>query len=213
MGDTVVFVTGLVSSSAQNTLHIKSIRLPFSDFYEFSGPDSDWVFTTNYAISGAIIKETRLKAAIPLGLRPGLYRFQSWLEDLSGLTSDTSVFNLPLTVYEYPVLVFSTPTKPENETALVNNDTLAPDSAKLKVLAFTNLFESLSIQWWDSLRTQPLDTAHVLQMKHLKGKSSPFTLDTLWKAPDKPGHHLQLRLILKSSENRTMQFWSRFYRQ
>lgn len=209
-GDTLIVTLGFASQSNVNQIHAKVNRSPFSERLEFYGPDSDWVFSSSKQIPEKLNGKNLWKFVVPTNIRPGISKWKLWLADSENRSSDTSKFEFPVNVLYYPLIVVNLPSNPNVATKLINKDTLYPDSAQFKILAYTNLLEHFSVQWWDSAKTNSFSEPVILP---LKGTTSPFSLDTILKAPDAPKKYFQLKMTLKTTDNRREEYWVPFFRK
>lgn len=209
--DTLVILTDGTSQTEENHLDCRLDRFPISNQFEFLGPDSDWVFKTQFKLEGKVIKRAAWKLGIPEGLRPGIYSFKGWWTDATGMISDTSRFSFVLNTFNYPAISILRPQEISNKVLIPFDSVRAAYRLPLRLQgAPANPGNEFYFQWLDSSGRITLSDSMPLDGKVTEGSK---ICDTVLVPPASEAKLYQIKIGYQTPEKRRMEYRYQLYRK
>ena len=192
----------LASNSGQNTIYHQSSRAALT-YVDFFGPDSDFVFTRSFPVSGKFLNKFTIPEPITRQIKPGLYEFQTWAKDETGGLSKIEKFKFPINVPGYPLIIVDSPL---NGYLTVNK--VSGEVFKLKLRAFGSTLKDLKTQWFDSLKKDSVQKASITVI----GGQNNLSLVKQNTFPTRPGKTFFLKATITNDSGRGAQYWIPFER-
>jgi hypothetical protein len=202
-GDSLILTHSLASTSEKNRI-IHKVEKVNLDNVEFTGPDSDYVFTREHEVSGKFLDKFRIKELVTGGIRPGLYKFISQAKNQDGNYSKINDFEYPLNNVNYPFMVIDTPL---NGYRSINR--IALDTFKVKVRAFGPGISQLDFQWYDSLKANQIEEPETFTFEELRNDIG-FSKNQIF--PKRAGKLFYLKAAVTTKSQRSGIYWIPFER-
>ena len=209
-GDSILFAGSLASRVSENSLHFGIYR-GLDQPYEYTGPDSDFVFHEVIQTNGKILESITTDRAVPSGIRPGNYICFGFAQEAGGSKSDSVKITLLIRNPFYPEMVLDTPFNGLAANHRIDSTNWVNDQKEFRfqVRSFAERMEKIELQWFDSLKVTSIDDAMVYNVGSVSGIA---TLNRLLKFPGRKGRKFYLRSVATTMDNRSLISWIPFER-